>query len=82
MVVGTEVKAGSTVLKNKTSAWRDDAAPEVIRDAIDERARVSFRVCDTEIDGVAGLMHPAQVPWICDICRPSWVEQLGPLGQV
>lgn len=80
MVVRSEVKSGSTVLKNEPGAWRDDAAAKVVRHAIDERARVSFRVCDAEINGVAGLMHPARVSWICDICRPIWVEQLCPFG--
>lgn len=59
MVIGPEVEAGSTVLKDESGALRDDSASKIVRDAVDEGARISFLVCDAEVDGVAGLVHPA-----------------------
>lgn len=74
MVIGSEVEARSTVLKDESGALRDDSASEVVRDAIDEGTRISLLICDAEVNGVAGLVHPDQIAWICDICRSSWVK--------
>lgn len=82
MAWGTQVKAGSAVLKNEASTRRDNSASKGVRNAVDERACVAFFVDHTEVDCVARSRELSRDTWFLDLGRMRRVEQLRSLSEI